>query len=170
VKARASLRSEQAAPRLPGRPHLGTPPRQERSGRWERVALGTYLLGCYMLAVSLLVSFPFETAGWTVEPDHVLARQIQVVAAMTIAGAVVLAVHHLGVLPGLKMILHEAWPGLLGGAAVGFITGAPLRAFVPADAFWLVLAPVYLVGIVAICWLALRAPPGESAQHQRWED
>jgi hypothetical protein len=141
--------------------HLSSPPAAGRSGRWERAVLGTYLLGCYLVAVSLLVIVPFETSGRTVRPDSALAGQIQIVAAVTIAVAVALAVHHFGVAHGLNMMVREAWPGLLGGAALGFITGAPLRAFVPADAFWLVLAPVYLAGIVAIRWSALRAPPDE---------
>jgi hypothetical protein len=152
---------------------MGAPPTNVEASRWERAVLGAYLLGCYMLAVSFLVSFRFVTGNRTIEPDAVLARQIQVVAAVTIAVAVVLAVRHFGVAPGLRMIIREAWPGLLGGAAAGFITGAPLRAFVPAEAFWLVLAPVYLAGIVAIRWLALRAPQDEPAQRpgktDRWD-
>jgi hypothetical protein len=140
---------------------VSAPPTNIAASRWERAVLGTYLLGCSMVAMSLFVSLPFETAGRTVEPHAVLARQILVVAAVTVAVAIVLAVHNFGVAPGIKMVLHEAWPGLLGGAAIGFLTGAPLRAFVPTDAFWLVLAPLDLTGIAAISWFALRAPPDD---------
>lgn len=123
------------------------------------MVLGTYLLGCYLAVVSFLFSERFTAGDRTIEPDTALARQILIVGGVTIVASVALAVRYFGVADGLRMIGREAWPGLLAGAGLGLITGAPLRAFVSTDASWLVLAPLYVGGVLLIRWFALRVPP-----------
>jgi hypothetical protein len=132
---------------------------EQRTSRAERVVLGAYLLACWAAVVSAFVNEPFEGLGSRLEPHLAQARAIQAVALLTLVATVVLAVRSFGAGRGLRLLAREAWPGLLTGAALGFVTGAPMRALVPADRFWLALVPAYAGGVLLVRWFALRAPP-----------
>ena len=127
--------------------------------RDERLALGLYLLAVATGAASLLAGTTFDGPRGTLDPDPAQARVLQVVALLVLLAGGWLAVRGFGAGPALRMLGREAWPGLLTGAFLGLVVGAPLRALLPDGAFWAGVLVVDLVGLVVVRWFAHRVPP-----------
>jgi len=81
-----------------------------------------------------------------------------VLAGVTLLAAILLAIRLYGAAAGLRMILTEAWPGLLTGFALALLTGFALRVAVPSQHFWFVLGPLYLCAVAGVIWFARREP------------
>ena len=123
----------------------------------ERIVMGALLLGFALIAVAGVTAFGMVVNGRRVPPDVVFAVGALVVAVVTLAGSVWLAVRLLGRAEGFKVIRREMGAGLWAGAVGGFLVGFLLRAAFPGPALWLGLIIAYAAAVGFICWLAMRS-------------
>jgi hypothetical protein len=129
-----------------------------RASRAERLVLGGYLLAVATGAAALLVATPFEARGEHLAPDVVQGRVLLLLALATLVGTGALAVRSLGARRALRLVGHETWPGLLAGAFVGLVLGAPLRSFLPTSAYAPGVSLLYAAGAAGSWWFAHRVP------------
>lgn len=115
---------------------------EEKLNRRERIVLGVYGMGTLLLGVAMTADMPMDIAGRMVPPDPWAARLAAVIGLGTVVASVVLATRYFGSKPGLKLMLREAWAGLLAGAIAGFLSGFILGAIFPG--------PARLVGILML--------------------
>jgi len=129
----------------------------DKLNRRERIVLGVYGVGTLMLGTAMTANIPLNVAGRMVPPDQ-LASLIAVVAGLgTVAASVFLSVRFFGSKPGLKLMLREAWAGLLAGVVAGFLLGFAIGALLPGAARLLGLVGLYAAGIALTMWFANRA-------------
>jgi hypothetical protein len=131
---------------------------EPRTAREERLVIGLLLLAFYVAGIGVLLRTPTSTPWGTTAPDAPLSVQVMVLAGATFIAAIAFAVHHLGVARGLKLMLREAWSGLLARAGLAIVTGFALVVAVPHNVFWVVLGPLYTALVWGIVWYASRAP------------
>lgn len=127
--------------------------------RDERVVLGLYLLAVATAAASFLAGTAFEGPRGRVEPDTAQARVLQAVALLVLLAGGRLAVRRFGAGPALRLLGREAWPGLLTGAFLGLVVGAPLRTVLPGGAYWAGIVLADAAGLWVVRWFAHRVPP-----------
>lgn len=109
--------------------------------------MGSLLLGCALLGVGLMAPFEMDVMGRRVPSNVPFSIVVFVLAVLTLAAAVVLAVRFLGAKEGLRLIGREAGAGLWAGAIAGLLVGFVLRAVLPGALLW--------VGFAAACATAV---------------
>jgi len=113
----------------------------------EKIVIYSLMLGTILVGISLVTFYPLDVSGKMVPPNSLQAIILVVVGAITILATIVLAIRLMGVKEGLKLLLREAWSGLLFGCIIGVLGGFFIRAIFYRFGFLLIIAILYIATV-----------------------